>query len=75
MGCSLPMSSTEVVAREESPKRIPFSRATAAPAFSPRVWNIRCPAVGHMKKGRFTSRPKILVFRSSVSGELPAKTL
>ena len=75
LGKTLPMSSTEVVAREERPKRMPFSAAAAAVAFSPRLWNILCPAVGQQKNGRLTSRPKILVDMSRVSGEFPASTL
>jgi len=75
LGKIFPMSSTEVVAREERPKRMPFSAAAPAVAFSPRLWNILCPAVGQQKKGRETSLPKIFVDMSKVSGEFPARTL
>eukprot|EP00957_Ditylum_brightwellii_P074089 5629821-Ditylum_brightwellii.AAC.1 len=67
------MSEMPVVASEDSPYSVPWCRAALAAARSPSVWNIRLPAVGHAKKGSFTSLPKIFVDRSS-GGSSPAST-
>ena len=69
LGKTLSASSAEPVAREERPKRMPFSAA-----FSSRLSNIPCPSVGQQKNGRLASWPKFLVDTYKVSGEFPASS-